>query len=236
MNTIALKTNLHCGSCVAKLQPILDGDTRIHHWNADMKSPDKIVEIQGNLSEAEARQLIEKAGFSTKTDTSEVACEMPINQSGTVAIAAPVNFWSDNKVWRRAGFNTLNCLIGCSIGDFGMIIFLQAYYPETPMLTQMMLAIIAGLFTSVLLETTILRLREKLTWKFALQMALSMSFLSMVAMEIAMNATDFMITGGKAALSSPTYWLAFIPAAIAGFLTPLPYNYFQLKKYNKACH
>ena len=63
-----------------------------------------------------------------------------------------------------------------------------------------------------------------------------MSFLSMVAMEIAMNATDFMITGGKMALSNPNYWLAFIPAALLGFLVPLPYNYYKLKKYNKACH
>ncbi|MDX1943344.1 MAG: DUF4396 domain-containing protein [Saprospiraceae bacterium] len=94
----------------------------------------------------------------------------------------------------------------------------------------------AGLFTSVLLETTLLRIREKMTWKFALQMALSMSFLTMIAMEIAMNTTDFMIAGGKAMLSSPSYWLAFIPAALAGFITLLPYNYYQLKKYNNACH
>src|SRR5882757_7367275 len=33
--------------------------------------------------------------------------------------------WDDNSVWRRASFNTVNCLIGCSIGDFAMIIFLQ---------------------------------------------------------------------------------------------------------------
>lgn len=144
--------------------------------------------------------------------------------------------WSDFNVWKRAGFNTLNCLIGCSIGDFAMIIFLQHFYPQTPMITQMTLAIIAGLITSIALETTILHFREKLIWNDAFKMAIGMSFLSMVAMEIAMNATDFMITGGKMALSNPNYWLAFIPAAIVGFLVPLPYNYYQLKKHNKACH
>jgi hypothetical protein len=51
-----------------------------------------------------------------------------------------------------------------------------------------------------------------------------------------MNLTDFMITGGKAQLTSPTYWLAFIAAALAGFLAPLPYNYYQLKKYNRSHH
>jgi len=35
-------------------------------------------------------------------------------------------FWNDQSIWKRSGFNTLNCLIGCSIGDFGMIIYLQA--------------------------------------------------------------------------------------------------------------
>lgn len=144
--------------------------------------------------------------------------------------------WSDFAVWEKAGFNTLNCLIGCSIGDFLMIIFLQYYYPETPMLAQMVLAIILGLITSIALETSILHYRENLIWSKAIRIAVGMSFLSMVAMEIAMTTTDFMITGGKMALSNPNYWLAFIPAAIIGFLTPLPYNYYQLKKHHKACH
>jgi len=51
-----------------------------------------------------------------------------------------------------------------------------------------------------------------------------------------MNTTDFMITGGKAAFDTYVYWLALIPAMIAGFILPLPYNYFKLKKFNKACH
>ncbi|MEM9328691.1 MAG: DUF4396 domain-containing protein, partial [Bacteroidota bacterium] len=145
-------------------------------------------------------------------------------------------FWGDLHLWNRASFNTLNCLIGCSIGDFGMIFFLQAYYPDTPMMWQMVLAIIAGLCTSILLETTILKVREKFSWPLALKTAFGMSFISMVAMEIAMTGTDFMITGGKAAFSDPMYWLALVPALIVGFLTPLPYNYYKLKKFNKACH
>lgn len=144
--------------------------------------------------------------------------------------------WSDISVWKKAGFNTFNCLVGCSIGDFAMIIYLQHFYPETPMITQMILAIIAGLMTSIALETILLHYREKLNFISAFKMAIGMSFLSMVAMEIAMNATDFMITGGKMALSNPNYWLAFIPAVVVGFLVPLPYNYYQLKKHNKSCH
>jgi copper chaperone CopZ len=146
------------------------------------------------------------------------------------------SFWNDFRVWKRASVNTVNCLIGCSIGDFGMIIFLQAYYPNTSMFTQMLLAIIAGLITSVLLETVLLKYREHFSWGFALQTAFAMSFLSMVAMELAMNTTDFMITGGKAAFENPLYWIALAVALVAGFLVPLPYNYYKLKKFNKACH
>lgn len=145
-------------------------------------------------------------------------------------------FWMDQSTWARSGFNTLNCLIGCSIGDFGMIIYLQAIHPSISMITQMILATIAGLITSVILETILLRVRENFNWPQAFQTALSMSFLSMLAMELAMNATDFMITGGQAAFSSPTYWLALIVAMVAGFLVPWPYNYYKLKRYNRACH
>jgi copper chaperone CopZ len=149
---------------------------------------------------------------------------------------APAGFWADKKVWGRASFNTLNCLIGCSIGDFGMIIFLQAFYPETNMMTQMVLATIAGLCTSILLETILLRAREKFNWALAFQTAFSMSFISMIAMELAMNTSDFMMTGGKAAFGNPMYWIALAVSMVVGFLAPLPYNYYKLKKFNKACH
>ncbi|MEM9337399.1 MAG: DUF4396 domain-containing protein [Bacteroidota bacterium] len=145
-------------------------------------------------------------------------------------------FWEDPVKWKRAAFNTLNCLIGCSIGDFGMIFFLQAFYPETSMVWQMALAIVAGLCTSILLETILLKTREHFSWSFAFKTAFGMSFISMVAMELAMTGTDFMITGGKAAFTDPTYWLALVPALVVGFLTPLPYNYYKLKKYKQACH
>jgi hypothetical protein len=100
----------------------------------------------------------------------------------------------------------------------------------------MILAIVAGLITSIALESTILRVREKFNWTLALKTAFSMSFISMIGMEIAMNTTDFMITGGKAAFNTPSYWLALVPAVIAGFLLPLPYNYYKLQKHGKSCH
>jgi len=93
----------------------------------------------------------------------------------------------------------------------------------------MILAIINGLITSVILETIILL--KQMSFKQALTTALGMSLISMISMEVAMNLTDYLITGG-AVLN-----LTVIPIMlIAGFITPLPYNYWRLKKYNKNCH
>jgi len=114
-----------------------------------------------------------------------------------------------------------------------MIVYLQVY---RPLWLQMILAVAAGLISSILFETVLLRIKEKMQWLKAVQLALSMSVISIIGMEIVMNLTDFMITGGKAQITSLSYWLAFIPAAIAGFLAPLPYNYYQLKKHNRSHH
>lgn len=123
------------------------------------------------------------------------------------------------------------CLLGCSIGDFGMVIYLQAFHPGTSMAVQMALAVVAGLITSVLFETVLMRMRDAMPWTRALHLALSMSFLSIVVMEVVMNTTDFMLTGGRMQLTDPYYWVAFLPSALAGFLVPLPLSYYLLKKY-----
>ena len=48
------------------------------------------------------------------------------------------------------------CVIGCSIGDFGTILFFQLTQTPFPLIGIMILAIINGLITSVVLETFIL--------------------------------------------------------------------------------
>ena len=112
-----------------------------------------------------------------------------------------------------------------------MIFYLQAFYPSTPMYLQMGLAIVAGLVTSILLETIILKTREHFSWTFALKTAFGMSFISMVGMELAMTSTDFMITGGKAAFNDIWYWLALVPAIVAIALTVGGITLYQLFKW-----
>ena len=137
--------------------------------------------------------------------------------------------WTCKHTWKKASVNTLWCLLGCSIGDFGTIYFFQVYPMDISTLNIMILAIINGLITSIILETIILL--KQMSFKQALTTALGMSLISMISMEFAMNLTDYLITGG-AVLN-----LTVIPIMLlAGFITPLPYNYWRLKKYNKSCH
>jgi hypothetical protein len=137
--------------------------------------------------------------------------------------------WTCKHTWKKASVNTLWCLLGCSIGDFGTIYFFQVYPMDISTLNIMIFAIINGLITSIILETIILL--KQMSFKQALTTALGMSLISMISMEVSMNLTDYLITGG-AVLN-----LTVIPIMLlAGFITPLPYNYWRLKKYNKSCH
>lgn len=89
----------------------------------------------------------------------------------------------------------------------------------------------------MLLETVLLRLgRDSLSWPMAAKTAAGMSLISMLTMEIAENMVDYHLTGGTVALDSPAFWTAAAISMTAGFLAPLPYNYFRLRKYGKACH
>ena len=142
-----------------------------------------------------------------------------------------INFnWSCKHTWKRSAKNTGWCLMGCAIGDLGTILFFQITKIPFPVLGIMTLAIINGLITSIILETIIL-LRQNLDFSKAFKTALGMSFISMVSMEIAMNVTDVILTGGAIL----NWWVVPI-MLLVGFLTPWPYNYWRLKKYGVACH
>ena len=138
--------------------------------------------------------------------------------------------WSCKHTWSRSAKNTFWCLLGCSIGDFGTILFFQLTKIPFPVLAIMVLAIINGIITSIILETIIL-LRQNFSLKLAFKTAVGMSLISMVSMEIAMNATDYFLTGGAIL----TWWVVPIMLAV-GVVTPWPYNYWRLKKFNEACH
>ena len=138
--------------------------------------------------------------------------------------------WSCKATWKKSAKNTMWCVLGCAIGDFGTILFFQLTQIPFPLLGIMILAIINGLITSIILETFIL-IRQNFTFINALKTASGMSLISMLSMEIMMNLTDYILTGGAIL----TWWVVPI-MLIVGFLTPWPYNYWRLKKFGINCH
>ena len=138
--------------------------------------------------------------------------------------------WSCKQTWKVSAKNTFWCLLGCAIGDFGTILFFQLSEIPFPLIGIMILAIINGLITSIILETLIL-MRQSFPFFNALKTAAGMSLISMISMEIMMNLTDYLLTGGAVL----TWWVIPI-MLIVGFLTPWPYNYWRLKKFGLNCH
>ena len=134
-----------------------------------------------------------------------------------------------SKTLKKACYNTSWCLLGCAIGDMGTILYFQVTGIDWPVIWIMSLAILNGLLTYIMLETIILC--RQMQPALAFKTAIGMSLVSMVAMELAMNVTDVFLTGG----AMLTWWVVPI-MLVAGFITPLPYNYWRLKALGKACH
>ena len=139
-----------------------------------------------------------------------------------------MDFWLDKKKWQSSSFNTFVCLVGCSIGDFGAILYFQYFTQINSIMIIMPIAIISGIATSIFLETILLL--KTMVFKEAFKTATGMSLISMISMELAMNFTDIFLEGTLVlSLSS------IIPVLIVGFIVPWPYNYWRLLKYNKGC-
>ena len=154
-----------------------------------------------------------------------------MNNASFANLKQPIpNFhWKCKHTWRRSAKNTSWCLLGCSIGDFGTILYFQLTGIPWSTLSIMILAIFTGIITSIALETIVLS-RQMILSK-AFRIAIGMSLISMISMEISMNAVDWILLG-----EAKLVWWIIPLMLLAGFVTPWPYNYYRLKKYNIACH
>jgi hypothetical protein len=142
----------------------------------------------------------------------------------------------DKLAFKQAAQNTLLCLAGCATGDLAMILYLHNNFPDINPVLKMVLAISAGLFTSLLMETLLMRFRNRSSLLESFKKAASHSFLYIIAMELAMNITEMVIAGAHHG-ESMNHLLAFIPALFAGYLVPLPLHYRRHKKHPGAsCH
>ncbi|MDQ2720927.1 MAG: heavy-metal-associated domain-containing protein [Bacteroidota bacterium] len=64
MKTIQLKTNIMCGSCIAKVSPVLNREFGENNWKVDTLDPKKILSVTSDeLDESDVIKAVEKAGY-----------------------------------------------------------------------------------------------------------------------------------------------------------------------------
>ncbi len=67
MKTIEVKTNIMCGSCVAKVTPELDETAGKDNWKVDTQNPKKILTVNTDkLDENEVIKAVERAGYKAE--------------------------------------------------------------------------------------------------------------------------------------------------------------------------
>jgi copper chaperone CopZ len=68
MKTIELKTNIMCGSCIAKVTPTLNETIGENNWKVDISSPKKVLTVSTeNLSETDVIEAVQKAGYKAES-------------------------------------------------------------------------------------------------------------------------------------------------------------------------
>ncbi|KAF9315806.1 hypothetical protein BG003_002652 [Podila horticola] len=167
---------------------------------------------------------------SKKTTNDKPKSSLPVSS---------LQFWSDPFTWKVASTNTFRCLIGCTVGDMGMLFYLQSQHPEMSPGLAMAAAMTSGVLTSITLETVLLRFSRAsaMTWQAAFKTATGMSLISMLTMEAVENAVDYHLMGwNNIDVYSPLFWQAIGWSALAGWSAPLPFNYWNLKRHGKSCH
>ena len=205
-----------CGGCASNVERALLALDGIESATVDHVAG--TAEVEGDFCKIKMTAAVVEAGY-------QVGEPEPFN-------------WGDKAVWGQSASNTKWCLIGCSIGEFGTLAAYSYYnvgdkigFDNVYYYPMLLLPLINGLITSVLLETGIL-MKSQMDFSNAFKTAMGMSFIGMLMMEIAMEITDLLFTGGQ--LGMNYYAIPFM--LLVGFLTPWPYNYWRLKKYGKACH
>lgn len=67
MKTIEVKTNIMCGSCVAKVASALNETAGEANWKVDTLNPRKILTVTAeNLDEEQVIKAVEKAGYKAE--------------------------------------------------------------------------------------------------------------------------------------------------------------------------
>jgi copper chaperone len=68
MKTIEVKTNIMCGSCIAKVTPVLNEVMGENAWKVDTANPKKVLTVTTeSLSEQDVINAVEKAGYKAES-------------------------------------------------------------------------------------------------------------------------------------------------------------------------
>jgi len=223
-------SGMTCMGCAGSVQRALETVDGVESAEVTIDPGLARIALRGDLDRAVLVAAVVAAGYGV---------EGAAAPSSGAATGADSDFhWSDRGLWKQSAHNTKWCLIGCSIGEFGTLAAYSVFGIGALVATGsglyyllLLLPLINGLITSVMLETVIL-VRGQMDLGNALRTALGMSFISMLMMEIAMEITDLLFTGGVLGMNP----VAIPLMLVVGFLTPWPYNYWRLKKYGMSCH
>lgn len=67
MKTIELKTNIMCGSCVAKVTPVLNKTLGENNWKVDLQNPKKVLTVSTEDANINSViKAIETAGYKAE--------------------------------------------------------------------------------------------------------------------------------------------------------------------------
>jgi hypothetical protein len=87
MPLLTFQTNLRCVACVDKIQPVLDAESRIERWSADVANPDKLLTVEGaDITRGFVDGLLRSKGYQV---TGEVLQAMPAAGSKDPQLAEP---------------------------------------------------------------------------------------------------------------------------------------------------
>ena len=66
MSTMKFKTNIKCTGCLTAVTPNLNNLAGKDNWKVELDNPQKILTVDGDLSEAVIVEAVQKAGFEAE--------------------------------------------------------------------------------------------------------------------------------------------------------------------------
>ncbi|RZM30587.1 MAG: hypothetical protein EOO88_00040 [Pedobacter sp.] len=66
MNTEKFNTNIKCNGCLEKVTPGLDTLLGPNNWEVDLKDPNKVLTVSGDINSREVMQTVSELGFNVE--------------------------------------------------------------------------------------------------------------------------------------------------------------------------